>query len=72
MGVAAITVAMLVHSLFVNSLLLPYLMEPLWLLWGGAIRGVRCGRSVKANADRSRLAAVVGPRIAVVSFPATA
>lgn len=29
----ASTVALLVHSLFVNSLLLPFLTEPLWLLW---------------------------------------
>jgi O-antigen ligase len=32
-GIAAATVAMVVHSLFVNSLLLPFLMEPLWILW---------------------------------------
>jgi hypothetical protein len=31
---AAITVPMIiVHSLFSNSLLLPLLMEPLWILW---------------------------------------
>lgn len=30
----ACTAALLVHSVFVNSLFLPYLMEPLWVLWG--------------------------------------
>ena len=31
---AAVTVPMIVvHSLFSNSLLLPFLMEPLWILW---------------------------------------
>ena len=33
-GVAAATVAILVHSVFVNSLLTPFVMEPLWVLWG--------------------------------------
>lgn len=33
-GVLAVTIAMPVHSLFVNSLLVPFLMEPLWALWG--------------------------------------
>lgn len=31
---AAITAALLVHSCFTNSLFLPYLMEPLWVLFG--------------------------------------
>jgi O-antigen ligase len=33
LGVAASTAAVVVHSLFVNSLLVPFIMEPLWLLW---------------------------------------
>lgn len=33
-GTAAATVALLVHSIFVNSLLTPWVMEPLWVLWG--------------------------------------
>lgn len=33
-GTAAATVAILVHSMFVNSLLTPWVMEPLWVLWG--------------------------------------
>jgi len=32
-GLAAVTVALVVHSLFTNSLLLPFVMEPLWVLW---------------------------------------
>jgi hypothetical protein len=34
MGAAAATVAVVVHSTFVNSLLTPFVMEPLWVLWG--------------------------------------
>jgi O-antigen ligase len=33
-GTAAATVALVVHSMFVNSLLTPWVMEPLWVLWG--------------------------------------
>ncbi|HEY0777089.1 MAG TPA: O-antigen ligase family protein [Gemmatirosa sp.] len=34
LGVAAASLAIVVHSCFVNSLLLPFVMEPLWVLWG--------------------------------------
>jgi len=34
LGCVAATVAYFVHSLFTNSILLPYLMEPMWVLWG--------------------------------------
>ncbi len=33
-GTVATTVAIVVHSAFVNSLLTPWVMEPLWVLWG--------------------------------------
>lgn len=33
LGTAALTAAMIVHSLFTNSLLLPLLMEPMFLCW---------------------------------------
>ena len=33
-GTAAATVAILVHSLFANSLLLPFVLELIWVLWG--------------------------------------
>ena len=33
-GIGAATLAICVHSLFVNSLLTVFIMEPLWLLWG--------------------------------------
>jgi hypothetical protein len=33
-GAAAATVAVCVHSVFVNSLLVPFVMQPLWILWG--------------------------------------
>ncbi|MEO7083897.1 MAG: O-antigen ligase family protein, partial [Gemmatimonadaceae bacterium] len=31
---AAATIAVVVHSLFVNSLLLPFVMQVLWVMWG--------------------------------------
>lgn len=34
LGVGTITVAIVVHSMFLNSLLYPFLMEVLWILWG--------------------------------------
>ena len=33
-GTAAATIAIVVHSLFVNSLLTPWVFEPLVVLWG--------------------------------------
>jgi O-antigen ligase len=33
-GVAAATLAVCVHSVFVNSLLTTFVMQPLWILWG--------------------------------------
>lgn len=33
-GTAAATAAILVHTVFVNSLFVPFVMEPLWVLWG--------------------------------------
>jgi hypothetical protein len=33
-GIAAATVALLVHSIFLNSLLYPFLMVVMWSLWG--------------------------------------
>jgi O-antigen ligase len=56
-GVAAVaaTVALLVHSVFVNSLFVPYLMEPLWVLWG-------CAFVLAAAPARERPAAAMVPR----------
>jgi O-antigen ligase len=34
LGTAAATLAMVVHSVFLNTLLYPFLMEVLWVLWG--------------------------------------
>jgi O-antigen ligase len=33
LGVGALTVGILVHSFFLNTLFYPFLMEPLWVLW---------------------------------------
>ncbi len=34
LGTAAASVAILVHSVFLNTLLYPFLLVPLWVLWG--------------------------------------
>jgi len=34
LGVTAASLALVVHSLFLNSLLYPFLMETFWILWG--------------------------------------
>ena len=34
LGVMAATVALLVHSIFLNSILYPFLMQVLWIFWG--------------------------------------
>lgn len=44
-GTAAATVAILVHSLFANSLLLPFVMELMWVLWGLAFIVTRTRRA---------------------------
>jgi O-antigen ligase len=36
-GTAAATVAVVVHSFFANSLLLPFVMQVLWVLWGSVV-----------------------------------
>lgn len=33
-GTFAATIAICLHTVFVNSLLVPFVMEPLWVLWG--------------------------------------
>jgi O-antigen ligase len=35
-GAAAVTIAICVHSIFVNTLIVPFVVESLWLLWGFA------------------------------------
>lgn len=39
-GTAAATVAVVVHSFFANSLLLPFVMQVLWVLWGSVVVAV--------------------------------
>jgi hypothetical protein len=50
LGVAAASVALVVHSIFLNSLLYPFLMQALWTLWGLA--------HVVASARRAEEAAI--------------
>ena len=53
-GIAAATVAVCVNSLFVNSLLTPFVMEPLWILWGLAfvMRRASAGRVTRHEGVR--------------------
>ncbi|GJG88458.1 hypothetical protein tb265_36390 [Gemmatimonadetes bacterium T265] len=48
LGTAAATVALVLHSVTVNSLLLPFLMEPLWLMAGIVYLYARAERSAAA------------------------
>lgn len=61
-GIAAGTVAVCVHSFFVNSLLTPFVMEPLWVLWGLAFL-IACDLPIVAPASRGAgIAALSAPR----------
>lgn len=68
LGVAAMTVAMPVHSLFTNSILLPLLMEPMFLLWAlvAVMQRRHAGVATPAPASRAHDA----PRL--VALPARA
>ena len=55
-GIAAFSIALVIHSLFVNSLLLPFLMEPLWVLWAIGF-AIRKPEIAVATAERRVLAA---------------
>jgi hypothetical protein len=57
-GIAAGTVAVCVHSLFVNSLLTPFVMEPLWILWGLAFVLARERGAVTPEAPTVSVAAL--------------
>jgi hypothetical protein len=73
LGVAACTVAMVVHSIFVNSLLQNFLMESLWVLWGIVAlhaRRVSAGCAPRPQPDAGWRLRSAGPRIA--SVPAVA
>lgn len=50
LGAAAGTVGVIIHSAFVNSILTPFVMEMLWLLWGFAFV-----LSATLRAERARL-----------------
>jgi O-antigen ligase len=65
LGVAAATIALVVHSTFLNSLFYPFLMETVWVLWGLTF----CMTSTKATESGDRSGAVSQPRVSVVSFP---
>lgn len=59
-GIAAGTVAICVHATFVNSLLTPFVMEMLWVLWGLAFVMRRGAGRADARSGGVRVAAV-GP-----------
>lgn len=56
LGVGAATLAVLVNTMFVNTLLSPFMMELLWVLWGMTFlvfRSLRNDRDEKSLAARS-------------------
>ena len=48
-GTAAATIALVIHSIFGNSLLTPYVMEPLWIVWGLAFVTATSLRAARAG-----------------------
>lgn len=58
MTVAAMLVSIVIHSLFTNSLLLPFLMELMWILWGLTFVVAR------AIADAAELPSTLSPVVA--------
>lgn len=62
LGVAALTVGITVHSFFLNTLFYPFLMEPLWVLWGITLVVAREQRA----ADAEALAPAATPRIPIL------
>lgn len=59
-GVAASTVAMLVDSVFLNALLFPFIMEPLWILWALTF--------VMSAPEGERVPVVRGPLVASLGW----
>jgi hypothetical protein len=61
LGTAAVTVALVVHSLFLNSLLYPFLTQVLWVLWGLVFLVQRRGVDAPERPERSRAAGSTAP-----------
>ena len=61
-GTAASIVAICVHSVFVNSLLTPFIMEPLWLLCASSVViAYELGTDARAHPSRDRAVARLVP-----------
>lgn len=56
LGVGAATLAVLVNTLFVNTLLVPFMMELLWVLWG--LTFIAAGAARARSAQALRISAV--------------
>ncbi|MEP6762760.1 MAG: O-antigen ligase family protein [Gemmatimonadaceae bacterium] len=65
-GAAAVTVAVVVHSFFVNSLLLPFVMQLLWILWG-SVRVLQRATHTSSIKARSIVRPVIGLAIAATT-----
>lgn len=64
---AACIAAIVVHSLFVNSLLLPFVMQVLWLMWSRLAR-IRAAAWRAAPAPAARRARAALPLVAALPF----
>lgn len=58
----AVTIAMIVQALFTNALMIPYVMLPLWVIWGRvmATAPAAAPRTARARSGAPRRAAVLG------------
>lgn len=66
LGVAAATVALVSHSFFVNSIVYPFLLHVLWILWGAVAVIARTPPPIgtempKAESPRRRLVSIQSP-----------
>lgn len=59
LGVGALSVGILVHSFFLNTLFYPFLMESLWVLWGLTLTLSRSDRPAEPGAALAEAPAVL-------------
>lgn len=70
LGGAALVPMIVVHSLFVNSLFYPFLMEALWVVWGLGFAVLRDDPQMERHAESPTSTGVPRPRVAAVALGA--